>query len=180
MAGMQEGVRMVSKGDAAFLVEIYRPFVEETVISFEYDVPSVEEMEERIVRVREGGYPWLVGEREGQVVGYAYASQFNERTAYQWAVNVTVYVDSACHGTGLAQKLYASLFAILSERGFVQAYALIIVPNLKSENFHKRFGFTPVGLLPSIGFKFGQWHSVQWWLKSLCDLPQTPKSLTSE
>ncbi len=170
-------IRPVNEKDSASLLQIYAPFIRETDITFEYDVPSVQEFADRISSVTKR-YPWLVCESDGKVIGYAYASRHSERTAYQWSVNVSVYVKPEHHGKHLATALYTALFEILRRAGYFNAYACITTPNVKSEGFHQAFGFKPIGVFNNVGFKFGKWKSVRWFeyaLSALSSDPQKPK-----
>jgi L-amino acid N-acyltransferase YncA len=149
-------------GDAAACAEIYRPHVEEGVVSFEEEAPDVEAMTARIERAA-ASHAWFVAEREGRVVGYAYATAFNERPAYRWSANVSVYVAEGERGRGTGRALYAVLFECLRERGFHMAVAGITLPNEASVGLHEHLGFAPVGVNREIGWKRGAWRDVGWW-----------------
>ncbi|WP_460117775.1 arsinothricin resistance N-acetyltransferase ArsN1 family B [Pseudomonas sp. S2_C03] len=159
-------VRIAVPSDAAAIQAIYAPFVERTAISFELDPPSIEEMAQRISSTL-ATYPYLVAEQSGEVVGYAYASQHRAREAYRWSVDVTVYVSSQAHRKGIGRGLYNHLLSILQDQGFHAAYAGIALPNEGSVGLHESMGFTPIGIYPEVGFKFGKWHDVGYWRKSL-------------
>ena len=152
--------------DAADLLEIYRPLVLDTVISFEETLPSVEQFGERMERALDR-YVWLVAEIESRPAGYAYATQFRSRSAYRFAVETTIYIDSQFHGRGLGRRLYEALFGELSKRDFRQAFAGITLPNDPSIALHRSVGFVPVGTLRRVGYKFEQWHDVSWWQRSI-------------
>jgi L-amino acid N-acyltransferase YncA len=159
---MPARVRSATAADAAACVEIYRPYVLDTVITFETDVPTVEEMADRIVdaRVR---HEWLVLEVDGEVTGYAYAHQFNSRAAYQWSVETSVYLAQGRLRAGGGRMLYAELLRRLTERGFRRAFAGIAQPNDASNALHHAFGFRRAGHYRRVGWKLGAWHDVQWW-----------------
>jgi phosphinothricin acetyltransferase len=116
-------------------------------------------MARRIRRAHE----WLVAERDGRLLGYAYGGVHRPRTAYQWTAEVTAYVDRAAHGTGLGRLLYTELFERLRRRGFRLLVAGITLPNEASVGLHEALGFKPVGVYESIGWKAGQWWDVGWW-----------------
>jgi L-amino acid N-acyltransferase YncA len=158
--------------DAPSCAAIYAPFVTATVISLEEDAPDEHELAGRIDRITRV-YPWLVAEDDGDVVGYAYASQHRERAAYRWATDVTVYISPSHHRRGIGRALYEALFARLSEQGFHVACAGITLPNEASMNMHRALGFTEIGVYRRIGFKLGAWHDVAWLQKELRrpDLP---------
>jgi L-amino acid N-acyltransferase YncA len=159
-------VRTAAATDATAIRAIYAPMVEHTVISFELEPPTVEEMAQRIESTLLK-YPYLVAERDGYVVGYAYASQHRAREAYQWSVDVTVYVATEAHRSGIARRLYAHLLPILEDQGFHTAYAGIALPNEGSIGLHEAVGFEHLGTYTEVGFKLGKWHDVGYWRKSL-------------
>jgi phosphinothricin acetyltransferase len=141
--------------------EIYRPYVEKTIISFEYEVPSVEEWEKRIA-ANTAEYPWLVCECKGEIIGYAYGSKHRYRTAYSWSPESTIYLREDFHGKGIAKILYTTLFDLMRLQGYVNVFAGVGMPNDKSENFHKACGFYEIGVFKKIGYKFGAWHDTKW------------------
>lgn len=174
-------IRLASEADAEAIAGVYAPYVRETAISFETEPPSVEEMRGRIRAVLAWA-PWLVCERDGRVVGYAYAARFHARAAYQWTVEVTVYVDSAAHRVGVGRALYAVLLDALRLQGFRTAVGIIALPNAPSVGLHERLGFRNVGIVPAVGFKHGRWHDVGWWrleLQRLEDPPAAPRPLAA-
>jgi phosphinothricin acetyltransferase len=141
--------------------------------------PTVEEMRCRIAKVLEQ-FPWLVCEDDGQILGYVYASRHRERPAYQWSVDVTVYVAERYRRKGIGHALYTSLFELLRLQGFYHAYAGITLPNPGSVSLHEAMGFQPVGVYRAVGFKCGEWHDVGWWqleLQPLAACPEAPKLL---
>ncbi|ORW94412.1 GCN5 family acetyltransferase [Mycobacterium sp. IEC1808] len=152
-------VRAAIAADAAACVDIYRPYVLDTVISFETEVPTVEEMARRIA----GAHEWLVLEDDDVVTGYAYARQFNPRAAYRWSVETSIYLAPDRLRSGGGRLLYTELLRRLAERGFRRAFAGIAQPNEASNALHKAFGFRPVGYYPRVGWKLGAWHDVEWW-----------------
>ena len=160
-------VRVATPADASAIQAIYAPMVLDTVISFELTPPTVGEMAARIAATLPT-YPYLVAEVEGNVVGYAYASEHRAREAYRWSVDVTVYVDPTVHRKGVGRALYQQLLPVLEKQGFHAAYAGIALPNAGSIGLHEALGFTPIGTYPEVGFKHGQWHSVGYWRKPLC------------
>ena len=130
--------------------------------SFELVPPTAAEMAARIAAALAWA-PWLVLERSGEIAGYAYAVRHRDRAAYQWAVDVSVYVGEAHRGAGVGRALYARLFELLRAQGFYVAHAGISLPNPASVRLHEAFGFQPVGVYPAVGFKNGAWHDVGWW-----------------
>ena len=170
-------IRLAEGRDAPEIAAIYRPFCEESCVSFETEAPDAAEMASRIKRIRTR-FPWLVCELDQGIAGYAYASAHRERAAYRWAVEVTVYVHADHRGRGIGRSLYTELFNRLREQGFFKAYAGILVPNPASQAFHEAMGFTPVGIYRKIGYKLGAWRDVGWWqlaLRPEIDSPAEPR-----
>ena len=159
---MTPTIRDAVPDDAAAVARIYAPYVAETAISFETEPPGVEAMGERIARCL-AGHGWLVAEREGRVVGYAYAAPFAPRVAYRLSAEVSVYVDRAAGRRGAGTALYGALLARLRARGTHTAMAGIALPNAASVAFHERHGFRHAGTFREVGVKFGRWHDVGWW-----------------
>jgi L-amino acid N-acyltransferase YncA len=159
--------------DAAACAAIYAPHVEDSVVSFEERAPDAEEMARRIERYS-AGHAWLVAEREGEVVGYAYATAFNERPAYRWSAGVSVYVGDAARGQGVGRALYGALFDRLRERGFRTACAGITLPNEASVGLHESLGFEQVGVNREIGWKHGAWRDVGWYQLELAPAGEGP------
>jgi len=167
-------IRMAGVGDAAAIADIYRPNVTDAVTSFEVAPPNAAEMARRIDAVLALA-PWLVAlDDAGDPIGYAYASRHAERAAYQWSVNVAVYVHEGHHRRGLGRGLYEALFPLLRLQGFYVAHAGVTLPNPASVGLHESFGFRPVGVYPAVGWKFGAWRDVGWWHLPLQERPETP------
>src|SRR5690606_4365208 len=166
-------IRMATPGDAHGMLAVYRPYVETTANTFEYEVPSVEDFTGRVQAVIPD-FPWLVCEHNGIIVGYACAHKHRERAAYQWSPESTVYIAQAYHGKGIARILYEALFAMLRLQGFVNVYAGVLATNINSTQFHRAFGFEEIGLFKNIGYKLGAWHSNLWYQFHLMEHPVTP------
>ena len=154
-------IRPAVEADASAMLAIYRPYVESTVISFEQDVPSLEEYTAR-VRKYFTGWAGVVAEAEGQLLGYAYGSSHRERAAYKWSVETTVYVTAGVQRRGIGRHLYSALFPMLKDAGYCNAYAGVTLPNPASVALHQAVGFKPIGTFPRVGYKFGQWRDVAW------------------
>jgi phosphinothricin acetyltransferase len=159
-------VRLARPEDAAGILGIYAPIVRDTIISFELQPPSREEIAERI-RSGSVSHPWIVDEFDGAVVGYAYASAHRARAAYAWAAEVSAYVAPSHQRQGAASRLYGMLFALLEDLGFHRALAGITLPNPVSVGFHESMGFRRIATYSEIGHKFGRWHDVGWWERQL-------------
>jgi L-amino acid N-acyltransferase YncA len=160
--------------DAPGILEIYAPIVRDTAISFELEVPNELEMRARIQKTLAWA-PWLVCEQDGRIAGYAYATRFRERAAYQWTVEVTVYVHALHRRRGVARSLYTRLFDELRAQGFVTAIAGIALPNAESVALHESCGFRPIGVFHCVGYKLGRWHDTGWWELALCAAPTQPR-----
>lgn len=155
-------IRVAAKQDAKEMLKIYTPFILNSGITQETEVPSVKEFEQRIISTLEQR-PWLVCEINGEMAGYAYAGKHRERKGYQWCTEPSVYVAEKFYRHNIATALYTALFDILKLQGYVNAYAVITLPNDKSVAFHENFGFTYLTTYQKIGYKLGQWHDVGWW-----------------
>ncbi len=145
--------------DAAACAAIYRPYVVDSVASFETRPPSAEEMAARIG----GAHAWLLAEHDGAAVGYAYGSPHRERAAYRWAADVAVYIDAPHHRLGVGRALYGRLFERLRAIGLWTLCAGVTQPNDASDGLHRAMGFVAVGTYRRIGWKAGAWHDVRWW-----------------
>lgn len=163
---MEAIIRNATPQDAAQIQAIYEPIVHDTVISFEIETPTVDEMAGRMEAIQQR-FPWLVCELEGEIAGYVYASPHHERAAYQWSANVSVYIHPDHHRRGVGRALYTSLFALLKLQGFYNVYAGITLPNPGSVGIHESMGFELVGIYKQVGYKFGAWHDVGWWSLTL-------------
>jgi L-amino acid N-acyltransferase YncA len=159
--------------DAAACAAIYAPHVEGSAVSFEEQAPGPDEMAARIERYGPS-HAWLVAERDGAVVGYAYATAFNERSAYRWSTNVSVYIAGDARGQGVGRALYTKLFERLRERGFRMACAGITLPNEASVGLHESLAFERVGVNREIGWKDGGWRDVGWWQLELAPAGEGP------
>ena len=161
-------IRPARPEDAEVLLAIYAPYVERTAITFEYEVPTVEEFRRRIEHICEK-FPYLVAEKGGHVVGYAYASTFKERAAYQWAVETSIYVDEHEKRKGIGRKLHDALEEALKGQGILNLNACISYTesedehlNLDSVRFHESLGYGRVAHFHLCGKKFGRWYDMIW------------------
>jgi len=154
--------RVARESDADQVLSIYAPMVRETAISFELAPPSADEMRARIRNIL-ATHMWLVCEEDQAIAGYAYASKFRPREAYQWTAEVTVYVHPAQQRRGIGRALYTSLFETMRLQGFCSAVAGIALPNDASVKLHEGLGFTSIGVFERVGYKLARWHDVGWW-----------------
>lgn len=173
-------IRVATTDDAEKLLEIYAPYVTDTAITFEYTVPTVEEFKSRISHVLKK-YPYLVAERDGEIVGYAYASSFHQRAAYGWAVETTVYTRLDKKKTGIGRELYEALERVLSLQNILNLNACIGYPEIEDEylsknsvQFHEHLGYRFVGEFTKCGYKFNRWYNVVWMEKHLGEHSEVP------
>ena len=159
-------IRTAVPEDAAALLAIYAPYVTDTAITFEYEVPSVEEFTERITQTLEK-YPYLVAEYQNAPVGYAYASSFHPRAAYAWCAETSIYIQQNFHGRGVGKLLYAELEKQLVQQHVLNLNACIAYPNPGSIAFHKALGFTTIGHFHNCGFKLNRWYDMIWMEKMI-------------
>ncbi|AEF85027.1 phosphinothricin N-acetyltransferase (PPT N-acetyltransferase) (Phosphinothricin-resistance protein) [Treponema primitia ZAS-2] len=159
-------IRSVKTQDAESICGIYNYFIQNTVATFEELSVPVEEMESRIAEVC-SGFPWIVWEDAGQVLGYAYAHQWKERSAYRYSVENSIYIKHGFEGKGLGQKLLSSLLGELRKMELRTIVAGITLPNDRSMGLHEKFGFKKVAQFPEIGYKMDQWLDVGYWTLNL-------------
>jgi phosphinothricin acetyltransferase len=173
---MSGTIRQATEADAAQIAAIYAPYVRDTAISFEVVPPTPRTMAERIASLAPT-YPWLVCADNGAVLGYAYASRHRDRAAYQWSIDVSVYVAAAAHRRGIGRALYTTLLRLSAAQGYCNAYGGITLPNASSVGLHEAMGFRTVGIYRRVGHKLGAWHDVGWWALDLRPRPATPPAL---
>lgn len=166
-------LRLATPADAAGILQIYAPYIQNTSFTFETEVPAEITFADRISSYLVN-WPWLVMEENGIIAGYAYASRYRERVAYQWSVECSVYVHDDFQQKGIAGQLYKTLFNILKKQGFRNVYAVINLPNEKSVAFHEKVGFTYFATYEQVGYKLGQWKNVGWWRLILNDFGDEP------
>ena len=159
-------IRPATEKDIPEILEIYSPYVENTTVSFEYDVPCLKTFTQRFYTIT-AQFPWLVWEEEGRILGYAYASAPFERAAYRWCAEPSIYLRPEARGREIGRKLYAVLEAILEKQGYRVLYALVTGENTPSIRFHEKMGYREVGFFPDCGFKLGRWCSLVWMEKSI-------------
>ena len=166
-------IRTATTNDAEAILAIYAPYVETTAITFEYEIPGIEEFRERIRNVLKK-YPYLVAEADGIIVGYAYAGPFKGRAAYDWAVETTIYIDRARKHMGIGRKLYDKLEEALRKQGILNMEACIGYPETEDEyltkdsvRFHEKLGYRMVGEFYKCGYKFSRWYNMVWMEKMI-------------
>lgn len=164
---VEPSIRNASLSDAARIAEIYSHYVASTAITFEYEPPTSQEMANRIKSIQRS-YPYLVAELDGEIMGFAYASFFKARPAYDRSVEVSIYLDKDARGSGLGRKLYDALEAYLGNMGILNLYACIAKPislndphlSDASIRFHEKCGYSLIGTFHKCGYKFDTWYDM--------------------
>ena len=167
-------IRIAKEADIEEILAIYAPYVRETAITFEYTVPTLEEFRERI-RKTLTKYPYLVAVQEAEILGYAYASEFKNRAAYDWAVQTTIYVKQDSRKSGVGKKLYQALEEVLKRQNICNLYACIAYPNPGSIGFHEHLGYQTIGHFSKCGYKFETWYDMIWMEKMIAEHDQHPQ-----
>lgn len=166
--------RKAELSDAKELLEIYAPYVTDTAITFEYDIPSLDEFAGRIKDIS-SEYPYIVCTYKDKIVGYAYAHRHMERAAYGWNVESTIYLDMNYKSLGIGKILYTKLIELLKLQNIENVYACITTENKKSVKFHEKLGFKFIGLYPDTGYKFDRWYDITWMGIRISDRDKKPK-----
>ncbi len=169
-------IRIATPEDAEALLDIYAPYIIHTAITFEYEVPSVEEFRDRIRHTLKK-YPYLVAQKEdGTIMGYAYTGPFKGRAAYDWAVETSIYIRQDCHGMGIGKELYHMIEAYSRKQSICNLYACIAYPEVEDEyltqnsvRFHEHMGFEQIGRFHQCGYKFHRWYDMVWMEKILLE-----------
>ncbi|MFA9464100.1 MAG: N-acetyltransferase family protein [Velocimicrobium sp.] len=167
-------IRLATLDDAKKILEIYNPYIETTSITFEYNKLSLAHFEERMRTIIQK-FPFIVYERNGIIIGYAYASSFHPRAAYAWDCDCSIYMDLSYQGKGIGTILYKTLFLLMKEMGYFNIYALVTSQNPISLSFHKKLGFEIEGHHDKTGYKFGKWLGVTRLVKRIGDFDKTPE-----
>lgn len=154
--------------DVSEILEIYRPYILETAYTFEYDVPTLPQFQQRFAEIT-ARFPWLVWEEDGRILGYAYASPFQPRAAFQWGADVSIYVHPQAQGRGVGKALYDALEEQMTGLGYYILYAAVTSANEHSCRFHQAMGYRQTAVFPKTGMKFGQWYDIIWFEKRLRD-----------
>ena len=176
-------IRPATEADAAEILNIYAPYITDTAITFEYDVPTLEEFTGRIRHTLEK-YPYLVAVRDSEIIGYAYAGAFYGRAAYDWSAETTIYVKKGCSHSGVGKLLYQALETALKAQNIINLYACIGYPEEDDEyltknsaQFHAHLGYRMVGEFYHCGYKFDRWYNMVWMEKLLDPEVKHPKPI---
>ena len=150
--------------DAAGILAVYAPYIRETAVTFETEVPAPDAFTARVAGIC-ADFPYLVLEADGELAGYAYAHRQAERAAYAWNAELSIYLAGKWRGRGLGAPLYRLLERLLAMQGYVNLYGVITASNRGSIAMHEKLGYRQIGLHEKTGWKFGQWHDVAWLYK---------------
>ena len=159
-------IRPATENDIPEILEIYAPYVENTTVTFEYDIPCRRSFLQRFFEIT-AQFPWLVWEEDGKILGYAYASAPYSRAAFSWCAEPSIYLRPEARGRGIGKQLYRVLEAVLNMQGYQVLYALITAENSDSIAFHRKMGYELRVNFPDCGFKFGRWLGLVWMEKRL-------------
>lgn len=177
-------IRTALPEDAGKLLAIYAPYVEKTAITFEFEVPSLEEFRGRIEKTLEK-YPYYVAVEGTEIVGYAYAGEFKGRAAYDWAVETSIYIREDKKHCGIGRKLYEALEETLGRQGILNVNACIAYPRQEDDPyltkdsvaFHERQGYKMAGRFHACGYKCGRWYDMVWMEKQIGEHEIPPKKV---
>jgi L-amino acid N-acyltransferase YncA len=166
-------IRLATSADAQGILDIYAPYILNTSLTFETEVPDTDSFRDRIISYL-SHWPWLVCEADGKIAGYAYGSKYRERTGYQWCVEASIYMHDDFQHKGIGKALYSVLMDILKLQGYRNVYAVINLPNENSVRFHENCGFRWFANYENVGYKLGAWKTVGWWLLIINEHSEKP------
>lgn len=167
-------IRMAKQSDTEEILAIYAPYVRDTAITFEYTVPTIEEFSARMKKTL-SKYPYLVAVRNEEILGYAYASEFKSRAAYDWAVETTIYIKQETRKNGVGKKLYQTMEKVLERQHICNLYACIAYPNPGSIGFHEHLGYRTIGHFSKCGYKLETWYDMIWMEKMIGEHEMSPQ-----
>ena len=178
-------IRVARPEDAEELLAVYAPYVTKTAITFEYEVPGLEEFQERIRRTLQR-YPYLVAQKDGELLGYAYTGAFVGRAAYDWSAEVSIYLKEDRRKMGIGRRLYQELERITKAQNITNLNACIGYPEKEDEHltmnsiqFHAHMGYEMVGVFHKCGYKFGTWYNMAWMEKIIKEHEKSPEPVIS-
>ena len=166
--------RLADVSDTKEILDIYAPYITDTAITFEYDIPSIEEFRGRIEHISLE-YPYVVCTYKDEIIGYAYAHRYGERAAFQWDVELSIYLDMNYKSLGIGKILYNKVIEILKLQNVQNIYACITSANDKSIKFHEKMGFEFIGIFKDTGYKFDSWYGVNWMGIAVGDINEKPE-----
>ncbi len=161
-------LRMAKLTDSAEILDIYKPYILSTTVTFEYDVPTVADFTERVKNIS-SKYPYVVCEDDGRLLGYCYGTRFMQRAAFGLDAELSVYLKESARGRGIGTALYGAVIEILEEMNIRNMYGLIAYPNEASVKLHEEYGFNMAGVLKKTGYKFGRWIDLMYFERHIGD-----------
>ncbi len=165
--------RRATEEDVVSILAIYAPYVTDSAITFEYDVPSEEEFRQRI-RTISAEYPYFVCESDGLIIGYAYAHRHMERAAYQWNAEISIYIRQGFTGKGLGKTMCQALIDLLRLQGIRNVFSCVTIPNERSAHLHHSMEFSTEGIFQNAGYKCGKWQTIAWFRKNIAPYTNEP------
>lgn len=165
-------IRPATTADGAACTAIYAPYIE-TAVTFESPAPDAAELSRRIADTLRG-YPWLVCERDGEVLGYAYAHRYRPRAAFDWTSEFSIYMSQTKRGHGAGAALYNAVAELMTAQGYIVAYGLVSTPNEPSERLHEKCGFKRMFTLENCAWKLGEWRDLTYYMRSLAPMSDAP------
>jgi phosphinothricin acetyltransferase len=156
-------IRQATENDADAITTIYNYYIINSTATFEESAITSVDIIDRMGKVKAAGLPWLVVEKDSQLAGFAYASTWNDRSAYRHTVQVTIYLSSQMTSSGIGSALYSELFSQLKQSDIHVAIGVITLPNLASVAIHEKLGMKKAGHFEQVGYKFGEWLDVGYW-----------------
>lgn len=175
-------IKIASPSDAEAILNIYAPYIRNTAVTFEYEVPSVEEFRKRIIHTLKR-FPYLLALKGEEIIGYAYAGPLHVRAAYAWSVETSIYVKKDYKGKGTGRALYEALEYVLKKQNVINSNACIAYPEKEDQfltrdsvKFHSRLGYQKVAEFHQCAYKFGNWYNMVWMEKFLREHPKKPQA----
>lgn len=163
---MEITIRTATEKDAPYLLDIYAPYIQNTAITFEYEIPSLQEFTNRISQVLQK-YPYFVAIVDNKIVGYTYAHAYGQRAAYAWTAEVSIYVAQDSRNIGIGKKLYEALEKALQKQNIINLIACVAYTQRQDEHlnknsleFHMHMGYQISGKLHCCGYKFHKWYDI--------------------
>lgn len=157
-------IRPAHINDGSALATIYNHYILHSPATFEVATIDAAEMVQRMKKVtKDFQLPWLVMEEAGQIIGYAYATQWKARKAYAKTTETSIYIHKDHGGKGYGKHLYSALLDAVSNLGYHVAIGGMSIPNPSSQALHEQLGFSYVGVFKDVGFKFDRWIDVGYW-----------------
>lgn len=170
-------IRMIEDADIPVILDWYNFYIEHSSATFETEPLSLETFTKRVHMITEK-YPWIILEKEGKPVGYAYLGSFMERAAYDWTCDLALYLDPEQRGKGYGTELMNAIIETAEKCGYVNLVSIVTMGNRASEHLHEKAGFRVMGQFEHSGYKFDQWWGITWYGRCLKDQDEKPNPLS--